>query len=71
MRARGWRTRKTLHEMRALYLMWVRDSYGLDTAQAVAGHSDQRTTQQNYTGQKAVKGVTITLPLVLAGRDGA
>ncbi len=67
MRACGWKTNHTLHEMRALYLMWVRDSFGLDSAQAVAGHSSSTTTQNSYVGLKGVKGVTITLPLQLGG----
>ena len=48
MRQQGWQTNHTLHEMRALALGLVRDNYGLDAAQAVAGHSDQRTTQAHY-----------------------
>ena len=63
MRSLGWTTNHTMHEMRAFYLSMVRDLFGLDSAQAVAGHSDQRTTQGHYVGQKSVKGVTITLPL--------
>jgi integrase len=69
MRLQGWTTNHTLHEMRALALGLVRDTYGLDTAQAVAGHSDQRTTQAHYVGLKSVKDVSIVLPLVV-GQQG-
>jgi integrase len=41
----------------------IRDDYGMDTTQAVAGHADQRTTQGHYVGQKSTKGITIALPL--------
>lgn len=62
MRACGWKTNHTLHEMRALTLGRVRDEFGLDTAQALAGHQDQRTTKI-YTGQKAIGNVVIKLPM--------
>lgn len=63
MRDQGWKTNHTLHEMRALSLSWVRDGYGLDTAQSVAGHASNRTTQDSYVGDKGVHDVIITLPL--------
>jgi integrase len=62
MRSCGWTTQHTVHELRAFYLRRYRDRYGLDAAQAAAGHSDQRTTRL-YTGEKSVEGMGITLPL--------
>jgi integrase len=65
MRQVGWKSNHTLHEMRALALSWVRDNHGLDTAQAVAGHSTNRTTQESYVGLKGVCNVTVNLPLAI------
>jgi integrase len=63
MRQLGWRTNHTLHEMRAYGLAKLRDEYGIDTAQAVAGHEDAETTKNHYVGSKSVKGVRVALPL--------
>lgn len=54
MRGCGWETNHTIHELRALYLSWIRDRHGLDAAQSVAGHSDRRTTQDHYVGMADV-----------------
>lgn len=61
MRSLGWETNHTLHELRALYLTWIRDTHGLDAAQVVAGHADRRTTQQHYVGM-AQTPAAISLP---------
>ncbi|HKQ39517.1 MAG TPA: site-specific integrase, partial [Verrucomicrobiae bacterium] len=63
MRQLGWKTNHTLHEMRAYGLAKLRDEYGIDTAQAVAGHEDAETTKNHYVGAKSVKGVRVALPL--------
>ncbi|MFM1770375.1 MAG: hypothetical protein RJA22_2904 [Verrucomicrobiota bacterium] len=63
MRALGWTTNHTMHEMRALILSRIRDDYGLDTAQAFGRHKDQRTTQQSYVGSKSLKDVRVRLPV--------
>lgn len=71
MRGLGWTSNHTLHEMRALTLSQVRDEFGLDSAQALGRHSDQRTTQQSYVGQKSLQGVVVKLPLAFAPAGGA
>lgn len=63
MRKLGWKTNHTMHEMRAFGLAKLRDDYGIDTAQAVAGHEDVATTKNHYVGVKSVKGVRVMLPL--------
>jgi len=69
MRDLGWTTAHTLHEMRALSLSWIRDAHGLDSAQSVAGHSDQRTTQQHYVGQKDTASLSVQWPYQFIGGD--
>jgi integrase len=60
MRSLGWKGQHTLHALRAEYLRRVRDGFGLNMAQAVAGHADARTTERSYTGQPQVRdGVVI------------
>lgn len=67
MRTMGWRTNKTLHELRALALFLVAKNHGLGKAQAVGGHADQRTTQQHYVGMMSVDDVRVNLPMELGG----
>jgi integrase len=62
MRRLGWKTNHTMHEMRALILSQIRDQFGLDTAQAMGRHRDQRTTVQSYVGTKSLQGVVVRLP---------
>jgi integrase len=63
MRSMGWTTRKTLHEMRALYLRMLRQKYGMEVAQEVGGHADPRTTRNNYTGLLDLSSVVIDVQL--------
>lgn len=70
MRALGWTTTHTLHEMRAFHLRMARAQYGaaaaagLKHAAEVGGHRDTHTTEQHYTGAMSVANdnVVIRLP---------
>ena len=64
MRGLGWKSRKLLHELRALFLRRVRSRHGLDAAAALGGHRDSRTTERNYTGAKSLKDVVIPMPVM-------
>ncbi len=62
MRAMGWETNHTLHEMRAYFLREADKQHGIKITQALAGHADQRTTEQNYIGQRHIGTVQVKLP---------
>lgn len=67
MRDNGWTTEHTVHELRAIYLRMVRESFGLEMAAEVGGHSDSRVTRDHYTGLLGTRGIEITLPLFANG----
>ena len=69
MRALGWTTNHTMHELRAYAVRRVRRDYGIEAAQAQAGHADQRTTIEHYAGERGVEDVTVSLPMTWATRE--
>jgi hypothetical protein len=67
MRSLGWTTRKTTHEMRALYARTARAQYAQADAAALRkagdalGHRDTATTETHYSGEMSLAGENVVI----------